>query len=195
MNSASPPRPIWRLNQEAFERLLRELAPDREEAGELYLRLRRNVVRFFEARGFASVADEAADDVLNRLARKLEENQKLENLSTYALGVARMVVLELRKSPLSKTTNAVPDDIASERKTEEQPDEAALNCLDRCLDNLSTENRDLIISYYQGEKRTKIETRKRLADSLGIAQNALRNRAVRLRDKLEACVSNCISQN
>ncbi|MGH9949680.1 MAG: RNA polymerase sigma factor [Pyrinomonadaceae bacterium] len=194
MNSESPRRPIWRLNQGAFERLLLTLSPDRDAAGEEYLRLRRNLVRFFETRGFA-VADEAADDVLNRLARKLESGDAIENISTYALGVARMVVLELRKSPLSKITSGIPENIEAKTDSEHNEKENTMKCLDHCLNALPEENRDLILKYYQGEKREKIESRQRLAGQMGIAQNALRNRAVRLRDKLELCISDCMKQH
>jgi hypothetical protein len=46
--------------------------------------------------------------------------------------------------------------------------------------------------YYAGEKRARIERRQRLAAQLGIEINALRNRALRLREKLETCVENCL---
>ena len=70
--------------------------------------------------------------------------------------------------------------------------ELKLHCLDDCLKDLPTENREIIVGYYQGEKREKIENRERLAAKLGVPNNALRNRAVRLRDKLESCIRDCL---
>jgi DNA-directed RNA polymerase specialized sigma24 family protein len=181
----------WQLTETAFERLLAALAEDRATAGEKYLLLRKNLVRFFESRGF-SVGDDAADEVLNRLARKLEFGEIIENVNTYALGIARMLALELRKSLLHKTSDEIPEIAAAPFDAEAGEKEQKLKCLENCLGELSAENREIIVGYYRGEKREKIENRTRLAENLKIPQNALRNRAVRLRDKLEFCITDCL---
>lgn len=181
----------WQLTQEAFDKLLAALAENREEAGEKYLLLRKNIVRFFETRGFDASA-EAADEVFNRLARKIEKGDEIENVNTYALGVARMLVLELHKSPLQKTTDEIPEIGVSPIDKETELHEGKLKCLADCLQELTPENKQIIVGYYQGEKREKIENRQKLADDLGIPNNALRNRAVRLRDKLEICIKDCL---
>src|SRR5688572_1887871 len=97
----------WQLTETAFDKLLAALAEDRAAAGEKYLLLKKNLVRFFETRGFTS-ADDAADEVFNRLARKLE-TEELENVNTYALGIARMLAFELRKSPEQKFSDELPE--------------------------------------------------------------------------------------
>jgi DNA-directed RNA polymerase specialized sigma24 family protein len=74
-------------------------------------------------------------------------------------------------------------------------DEARRTCLDRCLQVLPEENRDLIIGYYDDERGRKIERRKRLAARFGIPLNALRIRAHRIRVSLEACVRECVEQH
>jgi DNA-directed RNA polymerase specialized sigma24 family protein len=178
------------LTQSAFDSLLLALDADRKTAGEKYLLLRKNLIRFFEARGF-STAEEAAEEVLDRLARKLCDEQ-LENVNTYALGIARMVALELRKSPVEKISNELPEIPVSPFDDEREETNEKLKCLENCLGELSEEKRGIIIGYYRGEKREKIENRRRLAESLDIPQNALRCRAVRLRDKLEGCIINCL---
>lgn len=181
----------WQLTETAFDKLLAALAKDRATAGEKYLLLKKNLVRFFETRGFTA-ADDAADEVFNRLARKLE-TEELENVNTYALGIARMLALELRKSPEQKFSDELPPEIGVLPPDEEhQEKENKLKCLDKCLSELTLENREIIVGYYKGEKREKIENRNRLAETLGIPNNALRNRAVRLRDKLENCIRNCL---
>lgn len=180
----------WQLTETTFNKLLAALAEDRETAGEKYLQLKKNLVRFFETRGF-NAADDAADEVLNRLARKLE-TEHLENVNTYALGIARMLTLELRKSPEQKFSNELPEIGVLPFDEEREEQDEKLKCLDKCLSELSAENREIIVGYYKGEKREKIENRNRLAENLGIPNNALRNRAVRLRDKLENCITNCL---
>ncbi len=179
--AAKENQPKWVLTAAAFDKLLRSLDTNREQSGEKYLLLRRNLVRFFEGRGF-SEAEETADEVCNRLARKLDAGEKIENVNQYAYGVARMLVLELYKkqtrqqkalSEMKPKTEILP--------TETDETELQFECLNRCLSDLSAENRELILTYYQGDGRKKIETRQALAEKLCIPQNALRSRAVRLR--------------
>ena len=64
-------------------------------------------------------------------------------------------------------------------------------CFERCLNELSEENRQLVLRYYEDERRGKIDNRQAMADRLGIPLNALRSRVQRIRDKLERCVTNC----
>ncbi len=177
----------WNLTATAFGKFLLCLDTNREKSGEKYLLLRRNLVRFFEGRGF-SEAEEAADEVCNRLARKLDAGEEIENVNQYAYGVARYLVLELYKEQTRRqqALNKLPEDEFF--PTERDETELRLECLNRCLCDLSAENRELILTYYQGDGREKIENRRVLAEKLGIPQNALRNRAVRLRDKLKILV-------
>jgi DNA-directed RNA polymerase specialized sigma24 family protein len=67
--------------------------------------------------------------------------------------------------------------------------EQQLACLEYCLQQLSPENRQIIINYYQGEKGERIKNRKLIAERLGIPTNALRIRVHRIREKLEQSVN------
>jgi DNA-directed RNA polymerase specialized sigma24 family protein len=62
------------------------------------------------------------------------------------------------------------------------------------MEQLTSDNRQLVLQYYQDEKRAKIEHRKRLAEGLGIALNALRIRAHRIRLNLLECVQQCLQE-
>lgn len=193
MNHTGEQKHKWELDGESFRILLNALSGDPENAADAYLRLRRNLERFFDVRGLRQ-SDTATDTTLDRLARKLAAGEEIANPPTYALGIARMIVLEIRKSPESKMVPELPE--ISFREVEPGLDkrEAGLECLDKCLDELSTEGREVIIGYYQGEKSKKITNRRKLAERLGIPSNALRNRAVRIRNKLEMCVRGCLSE-
>jgi hypothetical protein len=46
--------------------------------------------------------------------------------------------------------------------------------------------------YYVGQGQHKTNNRRALADELGISVNALSIRACRIRDRLEACVKECV---
>ena len=185
--TAKESQPKWSLTATAFDKLLSCLDTDREKSGEKYLLLRRNLVRFFEGRGL-SEADEAADEVCNRLARKLDADERIENINQYAYGVARMLALEFYKKQTrqQKALSELPKNEIFPTETDET--ESWLECLHSCLNDLPAESRELILTYYRGDGRKKIENRQKLAEKLGIPQNALRNRAVRLRDKLKILI-------
>jgi DNA-directed RNA polymerase specialized sigma24 family protein len=131
------------------------------------------------------------------VARKLAEGDHVDDPFTYVYGVARLVVLEAFKQRERERTAIAkqPPDVLVPRVDPEPEDRRRrLDCLDRCLDGLPEDGKTLVMAYYQGEKRTKIDARARLADRLGIAPNALRLRALRLRQRLESCVDECANR-
>jgi DNA-directed RNA polymerase specialized sigma24 family protein len=152
------------LTQSAFDSLLLALDTNRKSAGEKYLLLRQKLTRFFEVRGF-STAEDAAENVLDRLARKLCD-EEIENVNAYALGIARMVALELRKSPAEKTSDQLPEIPVPPFDEERAEHERKLKCLNQCLGELPAEKRELIVGYYQGDKSRKIENRQQMAEKL-----------------------------
>jgi DNA-directed RNA polymerase specialized sigma24 family protein len=74
-------------------------------------------------------------------------------------------------------------------------EEQAARCLTGCLSQVTPNNRNLILRYYQGERQNRIQNRQTMAKEFGIPLNALRNRALRLRAKLEECVLRCTERN
>ncbi|QQS48405.1 MAG: hypothetical protein IPM66_07140 [Acidobacteriota bacterium] len=186
-----PPGRKWTLTQQAFDGLLLSLGENRESAGEKYLELRGNLIRFFEWRGGAFPEDQA-DETINRVARKIDQGEEIRDPSNYAFGVARMLLLEtLRKQERERRAiDQLPATLAPADDPEES--ERPLECLKSCLHNHSPDNRQLIMQYYEGERGAKIENRKNLAKQLQIPLNTLRMRALRLREKLEACVADCL---
>jgi len=68
------------------------------------------------------------------------------------------------------------------------------NCLESCMQALTADNRQLVYEYYRENKAAKIENRKKLAGQLGIALNALRIRACRIRASLQECVRGCVQR-
>ena len=190
--STSRTKKQWSLTQEAFEKLLNSLSPDRDEAGAQYEMFRRKLVRFFEWRAIDS-PDDYADETINRVARRIAEGQIVDNIKSYIYGVARMVFMEAKKE---HDRAPIPLDDATPNLEPEVPEDAEVEvrfmCFDRCLDSLPPENRKLIIDYYQEEKRAKIQLRQELADRLQIPLNALRIRAHRIRVALEQCITQCI---
>lgn len=189
---AAGPRKEWELTPEAFSKLLAELSPDPEVAGGKYEELRGQLIKFFEWRG-SHFPDQHADEALNRVARKIDEGERIEkSVTAFALGVARFVLFEALRDADRRRVQM--DELTGLAAPAGDPagGDPWLDCLKECLKNLPADNRRIIIEYYQDEKRTKIDNRKALAVGLGISLNALFSRAKRLRDKLEQCVTRCV---
>jgi hypothetical protein len=56
---------------------------------------------------------------------------------------------------------------------------------------LKPEQRELVVDYYGGAERQRIDRRRDLAARLGISMNALAIRVCRIRGALETCVDVC----
>jgi DNA-directed RNA polymerase specialized sigma24 family protein len=187
-------RQKWTLTQEAFDKLLIALGDgDRESGSEKYLEIRTNLTRFFEWRA-CSFPEDHADETINRIAKKVAEGEQILNPSGYAMGVARLLLLEIIKSRHREQSALTEMGHADEAFADSDDGEDRLECLRNCLQTLSADNRELILQYYQGEKREKIQNRKKLIERLGISVNTLRMRALRLRDRLQICVEQCVAK-
>jgi DNA-directed RNA polymerase specialized sigma24 family protein len=183
------------LREQTFRRLLAWLDQGVDTNGQSYLAIRERLLNYFDRKNCLH-ADELADETLNRVARRLDEeggNIETETPAKYCYVVARFVFMEsLRANEreivaldnVSRQANVMSNE-ARDRK------EKMLECLDRCAAKLESSQRDLIFGYYVGEQRVKIENRRSLAQTLGISVNALSIRACRVRDKLESCVKEC----
>jgi DNA-directed RNA polymerase specialized sigma24 family protein len=181
------------ITARSLARLLARLHPDVEQAGLEYERLRRALVKFFDWRGTAE-PEECADDAIDRLARKLDETV-IDDLRSYAWGIARMVLLERRRTPAPSSLDG--DAAAARLPAAPPPDDSGRlhQCFDLCLNEIPEEGRSVVLRYYEGERSAKISNRRRLATELGLSENALRSRVQRLRDRLEQCVRDCAELN
>lgn len=181
------------ITSRGLARLLARLDADGERAGAEYERLRRVLVKFFDWRG-AWPPEECADVTLDRLARRLEQDTEVLDIRQYAQGIARLVLLERQRQPHIASIDEHPDLIdrpaAAPAGTDPRHD-----CLERCLAELPAEARGQILDYYQGERQAKIANRRRLAGTLGLTDNALRSRMLRVRDRLEGCIRGCESSS
>jgi len=184
----------WALSRESFQRFLATLDPDQQRAAACYEVLRRKLMKFFQWHNDA-FPDEHVDETFNRVSRKLEEGERVNNLSSYCYGVARMMVKEIDRKA-SKERSMLAGVRALEAANDEDDEaRAQRSCLDRCLNALEPLNRSLILNYYQSEGQLKIERRRALAEELAISADALRIRAYRLRVRLEECVDGCMEED
>lgn len=188
-----------KLTAPAFNRLLVWLDEGSDSQGQKYVEMRARLVSYFERKN-CSAPDELADETLNRIARRLDEEgiTEADAPARYCYIVARFVFLEYLRT--KEKEQAMAADLLKQGHVN-QPvgvDVAAverqrlLSCLDECLERLDPTQRDIIARYYSGQEREKIDNRRKLAKQLGISPNALTIRACRIREKLEACVSRCL---
>ena len=78
MAANSAGRRKWALTQQAFDTLLAAFDGDREAAGEKYLEVRNNLLRFFEWRGCPFPEDHADETIrLEWLVIRVTRNAKL----------------------------------------------------------------------------------------------------------------------
>lgn len=190
MSDLAPHRQKWGLTQEAFDHLLAAFGDDRERAAERYEHVRTKLVKFF-AWERCEDPEDRADETLNRLARRLSEGEQIGNPEGYLYGVARLLLCEAAAEGRRKAK--VLEQLSHATPPVEPGDEGALQCLEACLSNIPADQRRFILEYYQGEQRTRIETRKRMALRLQLPVNAVRNRALRMREKMEDCVRQCLA--
>jgi DNA-directed RNA polymerase specialized sigma24 family protein len=77
-----------------------------------------------------------------------------------------------------------------------QSDDDELNrkfeCLDECIAKLPADSRDLILDYYQEEKRAKIDFRRQIAQRMGTDVENLRVRVFRIRASIYKCMEKCL---
>ena len=182
----------WVLTQSAFRQFLDWMDEGTDSGGQRYLEIRRRLVLYFDRKNCLS-PDELADETLNRVARRLEEEGKItsDTPAHYCYIVARFVFLESLRG--QRRNQSLHDGFPAANSDEEKKEaEQRATCLERCMQTLSSEDGRLILNYYQGEQRVKIEKRKSMAAKLGITINALTIRACRIRDKLEVCMRKCL---
>ncbi len=176
------------ITQESFDILLTWLDNDRDKAGQKYETIRNRLIKIFTCRG-CNEAEDLADETINRVTIKAKEmvHNYVGEPALFFYGVAQKVYLESLRKKSSQTE--LPYNLAL---TEEEPDDMQ-EYLKRCLAKLEPDQRELVIEYYQSSKQSKIDHRKELAEQFGIAVNALRIRAHRIRNMLQKCVQKYIA--
>ena len=183
-----------RLTREGLDRLLAVLHVDRTAAVEEYLKVWKRLVKFFEWERVSSPED-CADETVDRICRHLEEGREIrKNVRDYCFGVARNVAREERKSREVRV-DVIDFDVPTQPVEPPDDEEPLLACYDKCLEELSDNRRALILRYYEGERRTKIDNRQRIADEMGIGIVALATRASRIRAEVKECVTRCLEKH
>lgn len=181
----------------AFNSLLQRLREDDPSAEQAYERLRFRLISYLRVRvPIEADAEALADTALDRLGRRIHEGTVVESVPQYALGIARLLVKEAearivlerkRSAAFIYEHSTVHGRTADGDEGEAQ--ETVMRALATCLQGLGSDARALVLSYYASDGSARIPSRQALAQELGLAPNALRNRALRVRMRLEKCVT------
>jgi DNA-directed RNA polymerase specialized sigma24 family protein len=180
----------WVLSQDAFDATLAWLDSDREVAGGKYETIRVRLIKIFVCRGCAN-AEELADETINRVVSKVQEiiSNWQGDPALYFYKVAQNIYREWWRQ-MSRQVDGPVDAPATPPIV---VNEAEYECLEQCLRELDDLERSLVIDYYQSQGRAKIDQHKKMAAEMGIAVNALRIRAHRIRRQLKKCVVACLA--
>ncbi|HEX4038808.1 MAG TPA: hypothetical protein VHX37_12180 [Acidobacteriaceae bacterium] len=130
-----------------------------------------------------------ADEVLDRLAKRLAEGVAVDCAEAFALGIARHVAQEqFNKSlQIEVADEAFFDNIPASSPTSDV--EGRIAGMERCLQRLPRADVALLESYYLGTvEGNLIGARKSLADTLGLAPAVIRQRVFFLRRRLRKCM-------
>jgi DNA-directed RNA polymerase specialized sigma24 family protein len=127
------------LSEQGFLQLLARLNTDPKHAGEEYEKLRARLIYFFERKG-CRIPAELCDETIDRVARKIEEGQIIEDIFKFSGGVARLVLLEHWKD--AGRERAELDEHLPSPTSDREFDEDRLKCMKKCLQSLSPEQHD-----------------------------------------------------
>ena len=114
----------WTLTEAAFQRLLSCLDDGTDSGGEKFLEMRRRLVGYFDRKNCLN-ADELADESLNRVARRLEEEGTIQSdtPAKYCYIVARFVFMEQLRN--AKRHHLIAAEIERGGTIETQPADVA----------------------------------------------------------------------
>lgn len=189
----------WVLTSEAFNLLLSNLADNQEQSSKVYEEIRKRLIRQFRA-SQSLIPEEQADEVFNRVARKIYEDGLVlerETLFPYFHQTARYVLLEYQKQFKRRMLNF--DDLSGaeepyydlqenlEKISEKINRELGLNALSECRRSLGTKDLELLDKYNAAQGKEKKALHENMARDLGKTQNALKIYITRLRKKLIDC--------
>jgi DNA-directed RNA polymerase specialized sigma24 family protein len=184
-NRKSGARPA--ISQQQFAGLLLKLGKEPIESGARYEALRTRLIFYF-SRKCLDFPEDLADEVLDRLARRLAEGTEIDSLTAFALGIARFVAQEQLSKPFQIQVQAETffDNIPANSPTESM--EETFSGMEYCLNRMTPADVELLERYYLGDGESLIRARKSISETLKISPEAVRQRIFSIRRRLRQCM-------
>jgi hypothetical protein len=175
------------MTPEDFERFLKSLSSDAEEAGRLYTRLHKRLVGFFGLKGVSDPLN-AADETIDRATVKICGGTPVPDVDKYCVGIARNIAKERWRCEQRESATFLLFVKNLNENCDEEIDRI-YRVLKPCFEQLAAEERTLLSTYYQDYRgRARAEHRRRMAENFKTSVLALRMRVTRLRSTLTDCV-------
>lgn len=179
-----------RISTEDFERLCHWFSQDRDAAARRYVETHERLTRWCYFKG-CDCPEDLADEVLSRVAKKATLLASYDPDSIrLLLGYARKVYLEYKRDKERFGDKRDPDKEAS-GNNDTVAAEIRARCLERCLQKLNENDRQLLLGYHEYDPGEQIEHRKAIAEARQTTLNAIRLKVSRLMSNLGNCVKSC----
>ena len=181
--------------KEQFEGLMAWLGSSTEDPGDKYETIRQSLVKLFVWNRCWD-AEDLADETIDRVMRRVPEIaiDYSGDPALYFYGVARMMLKERRRQKTISSESQTLELRMTTRSQQSDDDEInrKFECLEECIAKLPADSRELILDYYQEEKRAKIDFRRQLAKRMGTDVENLRVRVFRIRAAIYKCMEKCL---
>ncbi|MEQ1921101.1 MAG: sigma-70 family RNA polymerase sigma factor [Pyrinomonadaceae bacterium] len=168
-----------------------------------YDELRKMLVRYSRIKGFSQEdAEDIASETISRVIERVNKDTeyKIEEPVAYFVMTARHLMSSKWRSKktnprmeslegvevVQSEGNNILDDLVENEKSEQYK-----ACMEKCLDTLSSESRQIIVEYYQNP-RVK---REQLAIKFDISVSTLRVKVYRIKERLQQCLKSCLEKN
>jgi RNA polymerase sigma factor (sigma-70 family) len=182
--------------QEQFDGLMSWLGKTAPDPGAKYECIRESLVKLFIWNGCWD-AEDLADETIDRVMRKVPEIaiDYSGDPALYFYGVAKMLLKEHRRQKTFSSESRLFESrplTCNHRNEDADEIDRKFKCLEECIAKLPADSRELIIDYYQEEKRAKIDFRRQIAQRMGVDIENLRVRVFRIRGSLYKCMEKCL---
>jgi RNA polymerase sigma factor (sigma-70 family) len=182
--------------KEQFDGLMAWLSSSTENPGDKYETIRQSLVKLFVWNGCWD-AEDLADETIDRVMRKVPEIaiDYSGDPALYFYGVARMMLKERRRQKtISSESQSLESRLTTRSQQSDDTDEInrRFECLEECIGKLPADSRELILDYYQEEKRAKIDFRQQIAQRMGMDVENLRVKVFRIRASIYKCMEKCM---
>jgi DNA-directed RNA polymerase specialized sigma24 family protein len=168
---------------------------------EQYNRLREKLSMFFHSkfvrskfRPCESEIEDLAQETLKLMLEQLDNGVEISTtIDQYVIGIAKHVWSKYFRQRIKKVSVGEVRDINPPKLQWLHP--LTERCLDKCLQRLEPEDRNLLRRYYaEGDKEEEVANRLSIAEQLEITSGALRLRVVHIiaKYKLKQCVDDCM---
>ena len=175
---------------EEYQKLLLWIDKDCNEAAQKLLLIQSRVTKIFISRGCVH-AEELTDEVRNRIAVRIDKvSQSFSDPLRCFIGFLDHVHQEYNRDEMNRAKAKLPEPPRPEKVLEQEDD-----CLQRCLEALPEQERNILVRYFGGDGAERRAERKKLAIELNVTANALRIQAHRLRIKTLQCLRRCLDEN